>query len=651
MPWWTRLSPFGGWVKQKSRSMGLVSSPASSLLAKELGLQHVNLSVVLLLVLLHFAALGASHWKAPSMNSYMGMAMFMSRVLLMTLPPLLIGCVAVAEERRLGTILWHRTLPISAWKQWLIKLAVVYGLTFLTAWVLPRCLPMDLQDIGRDGHFAMTVVAFSLATLGLLVSSLSKSLLSAFGTAFGLGIAVVCGIQFSESFMNRLLHNGVPFFHSSWSFGFIHLWLLLSGISLAVGTLVLIFRNMQRVIPGKRDLLFNTFVLLGLVVASSSISWMIFFRAWEKVVPFPEPQPIVRLQGTVHPKIEGWPGLTIVLLPDGRAISPHVSGSSKTNPSFTVICTNEDGTNQTRWQDVASGYSSDFGIRDDGTLWKWGTIWRNPEREAALMENLKKKLAPTFFQSPTQIGTDSNWKKVFAIAGSGFALKKDNSLWAWGTNNSYQFGNGTTNSSSVPIQVGTDNDWIQIGGWGWGTDCVGLKSDGSLWEWGIDRRTYPARTNTIPVRLNLPADWAEIELGYSAAIGLKKDHSLWGIPRRDEPSAVYQIGHDSDWKTVGRPYTGQAFATKNDGSLWKITLSFSPSRNGRQSARYTQLEKIGHSTNWLAASDITALGADGSLIGWPYPQEFRSPPEGKKFFLAPSRLSPFVLNLARGNKP
>ena len=95
-------------------------------------------------------------------------------------------------------------------------------------------------------------------------------------------------------------------------------------------------------------------------------------------------------------------------------------------------------------------------------------------------------------------------------------------------------------------------------------------------------------------------------------------------------------------------------ATKNDGSLWRIPLPFyalNVISSGRPLAKFTEPERIGHSTNWLAASDIAALGADGSFITWPYPQRFQSPPEGKTFFLAPSRLSPFVLNLAQANKP
>ena len=90
-------------------------------------------------------------------------------------------------------------------------------------------------------------------------------------------------------------------------------------------------------------------------------------------------------------------------------MSPHVNVSAKqSNSTFTVIGTSDHATNQTYWQDVAAGYASSYGIRDDGTLWSWGTLWSNPEREAALKDGIsKRKLGPAFFRPPTQIGTDS----------------------------------------------------------------------------------------------------------------------------------------------------------------------------------------------------------------------------------------------------
>ncbi|HEY6977745.1 MAG TPA: RCC1 domain-containing protein, partial [Chitinophagaceae bacterium] len=60
----------------------------------------------------------------------------------------------------------------------------------------------------------------------------------------------------------------------------------------------------------------------------------------------------------------------------------------------------------------------------------------------------------------------------------------DGTLWAWGYNGNGQLGDGTNIQRNIPIQVGTDDDWVGIEA---GTSySLGLKSNGSLWTWGYN---------------------------------------------------------------------------------------------------------------------------------------------------------------------
>ncbi|MBF0390390.1 MAG: hypothetical protein HQK71_09845, partial [Desulfamplus sp.] len=75
------------------------------------------------------------------------------------------------------------------------------------------------------------------------------------------------------------------------------------------------------------------------------------------------------------------------------------------------------------------------------------------------------------------------------------ALKSDGSVWAWGVNESGQLGNGTTTDSSVPVQVkdssGTGfltNITAISTNTGFGGHSVALKSDGTVWAWGNNYR-------------------------------------------------------------------------------------------------------------------------------------------------------------------
>ena len=64
-------------------------------------------------------------------------------------------------------------------------------------------------------------------------------------------------------------------------------------------------------------------------------------------------------------------------------------------------------------------------------------------------------------------------------------------LWAWGSNDDGQLGDGTTVNKTVPIQIGSSTIWSAIAAGDMRT--VGLKSDGTLWAWGI--------TTKIPLRV------------------------------------------------------------------------------------------------------------------------------------------------------
>jgi hypothetical protein len=88
---------------------------------------------------------------------------------------ILIGSLASAEERQLGTVEWQALLPIAAWKQWAIKLGVVFGLVALLGLALPALIMRNevLKDPFRWLPFAGFV--FLTTTLSVFVSSLSTS--------------------------------------------------------------------------------------------------------------------------------------------------------------------------------------------------------------------------------------------------------------------------------------------------------------------------------------------------------------------------------------------------------------------------------------------------------------------------------------------
>ena len=276
----------------------------------------------------------------------------------------------------------------------------------------------------------------------------------------------------------------------------------------------------------------------------------------------------------------------------------------------------------TDWSAISAGTYHTIALKKDGSLWAWGTFGYG-----AVLDD------GTFSDgySPVQIGTDKDWLAVSAGNYHAIALKKDGSLWAWGSNSYGQLGDGTNTAGSTPVQIGIDEDWSAISA---GADhTIALKKDGSLWAWGNNEsgqlgvgtdEYYP---NT-PLQIGTDKDWTTISAGGYNTIALKKDGSLWawGSPwllgdgtttgRQDTP---LQIGLDKDWSAIS---TGQAhaLALKKDGSLWAWGRNYiGQLGDGTLTDRDTPV-RIGTEKDWSAISaghDHTiALKKDDSVWVW-----------------------------------
>ena len=83
----------------------------------------------------------------------------------------LIGSLASAEERHLGTLEWQTLLPVAAWQQWIVKAGVTLGLALVLAIGVPLLFAID-GPLFNPGLIGVLVV---LVTASLYVSSLCSS--------------------------------------------------------------------------------------------------------------------------------------------------------------------------------------------------------------------------------------------------------------------------------------------------------------------------------------------------------------------------------------------------------------------------------------------------------------------------------------------
>ena len=161
-------------------------------------------------------------------------------------------------------------------------------------------------------------------------------------------------------------------------------------------------------------------------------------------------------------------------------------------------------------------------IKTDGTLWAWGSGF-----SGQLANNRSgPSAAPTgsgyFISSPIQI-PGTTWRTVSARNACLLATKTDGTLWAWGQNTKGQLGlNSGTVRKSSPTQVGSDTTWddVKLGY----TSGYGVKTDGTLWAWGDNSVGELGQSSQVqyssPVQVGSLTTWLSISGGSGAAGGL-----------------------------------------------------------------------------------------------------------------------------------
>ena len=73
---------------------------------------------------------------------------------------------------------------------------------------------------------------------------------------------------------------------------------------------------------------------------------------------------------------------------------------------------------------------------------------------------------------------------IAAGSGSGYALLRDGTLWAWGRGDYGQLGDGSTSKRSLPGPVKGLTRVVEVVGGG--DMAFAVQSDGELWAWGAN---------------------------------------------------------------------------------------------------------------------------------------------------------------------
>ena len=169
-----------------------------------------------------------------------------------------------------------------------------------------------------------------------------------------------------------------------------------------------------------------------------------------------------------------------------------------------------------------------YALKTDGTLWAWGYnqygAVGNGTTETVSIPTKVLDHVKTF----TCTACPSNG--AFDTYTNAFALREDDSLWAWGYNSEGNLGNGTTESVLSPVKILDDVAEIQTDVNMYTNLSFAIKKDGSLWGWGYNRFGQLCTGNSEPVLfpVKISDNVKDYCPFYATLYFVKQDNTLWG---------------------------------------------------------------------------------------------------------------------------
>lgn len=214
---------------------------------------------------------------------------------------------------------------------------------------------------------------------------------------------------------------------------------------------------------------------------------------------------------------------------------------------------------------VSSGYLFSLGLKRDGTVWAWGYNYYGQLGCGKTKDELLYSLVPVQVQI----------EDVVAIsAGSefGLALKRDGTVWAWGSNEYKQLGNGKDEWSNISVQVRGLENVVSISAGHF--HSLALKSNGTVWAWGYGGYALlgdgKSQSSNVPVQVKNLSNIIKISAGEVHSLALRNDGTVW------------EWGNWFDWVNQDTPYQVEglsdvvsiaagayhSLALKNDGTVF-----------------------------------------------------------------------------------
>lgn len=625
--------------------------PLFALLKKEILLQQGVLTGAAGLLVLHVSIVLVRVFHKFPMDSAGEILTSVFWLLWLVLPALL-GSTAVAEERKLGIAESQFCLPVSRRGQFAIKALVTLCLGCVLGALMPVLIETLASALGaanpifaKNGDLIQSAlrwiilgVAAFLTLVSFFASSLAKNFLQA------IGFAIVTFLVFT-TFVPLFSNNQTFYSDSIAPHSILPLLIAIPTVPFTLLWLAwLNYRDFREGWPLWRRSLLGAFGAIAFVILGSAA---LYHRAWEAFEPA-EPAHGAPILSLVHPPKLSREGFNnfLVQLPDGRVWFDFLSHNpayeeeiqkwdvlrwllnplpSSAGPHAFIAGSN--WVSMSAWhvdeyiQPAPNGstpsvhvvdYADTVGIQRDGTLWvsAASTNWNGNRL--------------------TQFGAETNWQQLVRPLNSIAAiilLKKDGTLWEWGTNRLDwqtwpQKWPGLT--AFQPRQIGVNSNWTELYSWNF---AIARKSDGSFWNILRSDKTgeFKPSRDAMDGRILSQKYYAYSPHGDMTAY-IRKDGTLWVVgqyltyPPTTKMFQNLETSAETNWVSVAISLNWMV-ALKSDGTLWQWN------RDWRSPFGFTiQPLRLGIHDDCVAIVGIeggmVSLAADGSLWFWPNPSDY-----------------------------
>jgi alpha-tubulin suppressor-like RCC1 family protein len=221
---------------------------------------------------------------------------------------------------------------------------------------------------------------------------------------------------------------------------------------------------------------------------------------------------------------------------------------------------------------IAAGESHSLALKSDGTVWAWGY-------------NGRGQLGYGSYTATSEPVTVQNLQpSVVAIdAGDNHSLARmsDGTVWAWGTNDHGELGNGSNAAnSSVPVRVSNFSAAVAIAAGG--EHNLALRADGTVWAWGYNGYGQLGTGSTggysaVPVQVSNLTGVVSVAAGYGFSFARRSDGTVWAWGRNESGQLGNGTNADSNVPVMVSNLTGvvdiasavhHSLALRSDGTVW-----------------------------------------------------------------------------------